>query len=352
MPYPKISVLMAVYNGEKSVRKTIASVLNQTYSDFELVIIDDCSTDKTLQIIQSYSDSDPRLVISTNKTNIGQINSLNIGLRQARGTYIARTDAGDISLPQRFEKQITYLDEHPEVVVVGTGAVRYDAKGKVIDVLRMPGDPTSMRQMAVVASPIIHVSVMMRKETIIQAGGYHPDYFISADYQLWSKLLQKDFQLANIPEVLVGYEVSPKSLGNASKGGILIAEASKIIQSNIEAFARRSISLQQAGDIYKFFMLDMDILSRGEIDATAGLYESIMAELQVSRRAIHYYLLRKYAKYLVLYLYGQRRGSLLQIVFSFLKKIDGLFSWQGIVQDINRKWEGMRWRSNPEIILG
>lgn len=351
MPDPKISVLMAVYNGEKSVRKTIASVLNQTYSDFELVIIDDCSTDKTLEIIQSYSDSDPRLVVSTNKTNIGQINSLNLGLGKAKGVYIARTDAGDISLPQRFEKQVAYLEEHPEVVVVGTGAVRYDAEGRVIDVLRMPSDPARMRQMAVVTSPIIHVSVMMRKETIIQADGYHPDYFISADYQLWSKLLQENFQLANIPEVLVGYEVSPKSLGNASKGGILIAEASKIIQSNIAAFARRSVSLKQAEDMYKFFMLDLDMLSRDEIHTTAGLYEDIMAELHVPRRVIHYYLLRKYAMYLARHLYGPRRGSLLQIVLSFLKKSDGLFSWQGIVQDINRKWQGMLWRRSVNLLL-
>lgn len=348
MPDPKISVLLAVYNGEKSIQKTIASVLNQTYDDFEVVIIDDCSTDKTAEVVQSFND--PRLVIVTNKTNRGQINSLNLGLAKAKGTYIARTDAGDISFPKRFERQVAYLDQHPEVVVVGTGAVRYDSRGRAIDVMRMPGDAVCMRTMAVVTSPIIHISVMMRKETIIQVGGYHPDYYISADYHLWSRLLQRGFPLVNIPEVLVGYEVSPNSLGNASKGGILIAEASKIIQSNIEAFARRSISLKQAEDMYKFFLLDLDMLSRQEISMTARLYEEVMLVLSMTGRDIHYHLLRKYAKYIVRHLYNPRNSDLWYVLRSFLRKSDGLFSRSGIADDIRRQWKGLIWRNNRDII--
>lgn len=342
MSDPKVTVLMAAYNGEKSIRKTIESVLGQTFQDFEFLIIDDCSTDKMSEIIQAYRD--PRLVISANTTNLGQINSLNRGLEKAKGIYIARTDSGDISLPARLERQVAYLETHPQVVVVGTGAVRYDSQGRTIDVLRMPGSPELMRRMAVITSPIIHVSVLMQKSIILQYGGYQPAYHISADYELWSRLLQDNLPLANLPEILVGYEVSPTSLGNVTKGGILIAEASKIIQSNMAAFARRSVSLKQAEDIYKFFMLDMDILSQDEIYMTAGLYEDIMVELHVPRRVIHYYLLRKYAIYLMRHLYGPRRGSLLQVVLSFLKKSDGLLSWRGIVQDINRRWQGVLWR--------
>ncbi len=110
MSVPIVTVLMAVYNGENHLRPTIESILNQTFKDFEFVIVNDGSTNSTSDIIKSYKD--PRIVLHDNKTNIGQTKSLNIGLNISRGKYIARTDAGDISLPMRLEKQVKYLENN------------------------------------------------------------------------------------------------------------------------------------------------------------------------------------------------------------------------------------------------
>ncbi len=347
MPFPQVSVVMAVYNGERSVRKTIESVLSQTYRDFEFVIINDCSTDGTVDVIQSYPDS--RIVISTNTTNIGQTRSLNLGLTHSRGTYIARTDAGDISLPKRFETQVAYLEAHVEVAVVGTGAIRYDPRGRVIDVVHMPDDTIGMQQKSIIMGPLLHISTMMRKGIILQVGGYCPDYDISADFELWSKLLQRGFRLSNIPEVLAGYEVSMDSFGSIHRNNKVLTEASQIIRSNVDAFARRSISLKQAEDIYKFFMLDMDMLSRDEMGSTARLYREVMSALAMSRRDIHYHLLRKYAKYIARHLHNPGWRDLLYIFRSVLEKSDGFFSGSGIVNDLSRKWQGALWRRNTKI---
>ncbi|MDO8581256.1 MAG: hypothetical protein Q7S16_00065, partial [bacterium] len=275
-----------------------------------------------------------------------QTNSLNFGLQKARGIYVARTDAGDISLPKRFGTQVVYLEAHLEVAVVGTGAIRYNPEGKVIDVLRMPGDALTMRQMAVVTNPIIHISTMMRKDIIIKVGSYRLEYPIAADYDLWSRLLKSSFSLVNIPDILAGYEVSSESLNGIHRSGTLIKEVSKIIQSNVGAFTQHSISLKQAEDLYKFFMLDMDMLSRDDIENTARLYAELMTTLQLPRREIHYQLLRKYAKYIACHRGGFSLNDRFAVARLFFEKSDGLFSWQGIVQDINRRWQGILWRHN------
>ena len=117
---PKISVVMSCYNRENFVRDAIESILNQTYTDFEFIIIDDCSTDKTPEIIQEYADKDNRIVYIRNEENMDYNYNLRKGFKLAKGEYIARMDDDDISLPERFEKQVSYLDEHPDITVLGS----------------------------------------------------------------------------------------------------------------------------------------------------------------------------------------------------------------------------------------
>ncbi|HAS7841575.1 TPA: glycosyltransferase family 2 protein, partial [Vibrio cholerae] len=119
MSSPKISVVMSVYNGEKYLGEAIDSILKQTFSDFEFIIINDGSTDKTLEIIKSYMKKDDRIVL-VSRENKGLIVSLNEGLDLAKGQYIARMDADDISIKSRFEKQIEFLDSNPDIGVCGT----------------------------------------------------------------------------------------------------------------------------------------------------------------------------------------------------------------------------------------
>ena len=117
----RISIIMPAYNAEKYIREAIESILNQTYTDFEFIIINDGSTDKTKEIIKSYSD--PRIVYMENEENSGIVVTLNKGLKCAQGEYIARMDSDDISLPDRFEKQIAYMDKHKDVGVLGTSII-------------------------------------------------------------------------------------------------------------------------------------------------------------------------------------------------------------------------------------
>jgi len=117
---PLISVVMPVYNTEKFVAEAIESILAQTFTDFEIIIIDDCSTDKSWQIIQDFSEKDQRIVTIQNSENQGLARSLNKGLKIAKGQFIARMDADDISMPQRFEIQLDFLKNHPDVGVVGS----------------------------------------------------------------------------------------------------------------------------------------------------------------------------------------------------------------------------------------
>ena len=117
---PKISVVMSCYNRAEYSKLAIESILNQTYKDFEFIIIDDCSTDNTADVIQEYADKDERIVFIKNKQNMDYNYNLRKGFEIAKGEYIARMDDDDISMPERFEKQVEYLDKHPEITVLGT----------------------------------------------------------------------------------------------------------------------------------------------------------------------------------------------------------------------------------------
>src|SRR5687768_10604451 len=138
---PSISVLMSVYNGARYLSQSIESILAQTFSDFEFIIIDDCSSDSTPQILNEYARQDSRIRIIRNSENKGLTASLNIGLTQAQGRYIARQDADDISLPQRFEKQIHYLEAHPETIVVSSNIGIIDNTGQYLDTLKRAAPP-------------------------------------------------------------------------------------------------------------------------------------------------------------------------------------------------------------------
>ena len=345
---PTVTVLMAVYDGEKHIGPTIESILNQTFKDFEFVIVNDASTDSTERIIKSYGDS--RIVLHNNKSNLGQTKSLNIGLHLARGKYIARTDAGDVSLPMRLEKQVIYIENHPEITVVGASAVRYNDSWRVKDVIHMPNSPKGMLQRMFFASPVVHVSVVMNRETILHLGGYNEDYHILADYELWSKLLQNNCRLSNLREVLVGYMASPESLGAMNIKGKSIIEASRIIQSNVNALTSLSISLSQASNIYELFALDMIEIALNDVIETEKLFTKILKEVNSSKSDIDYFLIRKYMKYLLLNIRRPRdRAKFQHAIRSVCTKAGCLFSFRRLSDSLCRLPLGIVWRSGKRL---
>ncbi|MFH1366674.1 MAG: glycosyltransferase family 2 protein [Patescibacteria group bacterium] len=184
----KITVLMPVYNGESYLGTAIESILKQTYKGYEFLIIDDASTDSSLEIIKSYKDARIRLI--HNAINVGLNKNLNIGLAAAQGEYIARMDQDDISYPERLSKQFLYLEQNPDVGVCGTAVKILDKKGKKPNLV-FPAENNLIRWSFCFYNTIAHPTVMMRKKIIYQVKGYsvldRAQY--AEDYDLWSRLL-------------------------------------------------------------------------------------------------------------------------------------------------------------------
>lgn len=200
---PKISVVMPAYNAGKYIAQAIDSILGQTFEDFEFIIINDCSTDDTEKIIASYRDK--RILYRKNPRNLGVAETLNRGLEIAKGEYIARMDADDISLPERFVKQTAFLDAHPEVAVLGTGLEVFNSRGTV----STGWSSTDCRQMKVdllFACGLAHPSVMMRRSVILGLGGYDAEFEGLEDYELWCRVA-REHGVTTLPDVLLRYRL-------------------------------------------------------------------------------------------------------------------------------------------------
>lgn len=197
----KVTVLMSVYNGEKYLREAMNSVLNQTFMDFEFIIVNDASTDKTVQILKEYAKKDKRIVLVHNDKNLGLTKSLNKGIKMAKGEYIARQDADDISVPERLRKEIEFLENHRNYAVVGTFVKILNEDSKIIRSLDRPIEDIQIRESFRRDNCIAHGSVIIRKKCLQDVGSYDESIARAQDYELWLRLAGK-YRLANIPEYL------------------------------------------------------------------------------------------------------------------------------------------------------
>lgn len=345
---PKISVVMAVYNGGELLNKTITSILHQTFEDYEFIIVDDCSTDATRQVVSSFGDS--RIVLVCNETNIGQTKSLNIGLRVAKGKYIARIDAGDVSLPDRLQKQVEYMENHPDTIVLGTSAFRYNEHGRILDVVHMPKSMSAIQQRIFFASPLVHISVLMRRKTINDLGGYDEDYHVLADFELWSRLIRNGYRLTSINDVLAGYMVSAQSFGNIHAAGKSVTEAVRIIKSNADHFTNQSLSLGQARNVYKMLTFHMAEMSLEEIKDTEKLFIQLLKNIRDSNNNAEYHIARKN----LIYLIKNRRSITDRRVFNYilksvLLKSISLLTPLRLVEIMNRFIDSLTWRRKKSV---
>jgi glycosyltransferase involved in cell wall biosynthesis len=212
---PIISVVMSVYNTEKYVAAALESILNQTFSNFEIILIDDGSSDTSLDIVRSYKDPRIRIV---HQNNHGLVYSFNKGVKLARGEYIARMDADDVCLPSRFEKELIWLLSNPKHGLVGT-FFRYieQETAAPLDVIQTsPLQHTDIMRMMYIVNPFGHGSVMYRKQAFLDAGGYRKEYEPSEDYDLWRRIGEK-WTVGQIPEVLYLWRFQTSGLGNISQ---------------------------------------------------------------------------------------------------------------------------------------
>ena len=208
---PKVSVVMSVYNEERHVEEAIRSILDQTFKDFEFIVVDDGSTDKTPQILRSFSD--PRLKIIRQR-NMGLTKALNRGISLAEGEYIARMDADDVSLPERLERQVKFLDENPEVGIVGTAYYEIDAEGRILGRERFPTRDEDLRKVLIRYNPFFHASVMIRRTVFEKVGLYDESFPYAQDYELWFRVA-RHFKLANLPEFLMMRRYEMKNISVA-----------------------------------------------------------------------------------------------------------------------------------------
>lgn len=208
---PKISVLMPVYNGEKYLKESIESVLEQTFTDFEFIIINDGSTDSSVDIIKKYQQDDSRILLLNNQKEKGIVGALNTGLEAVKGKYIARMDSDDINLPYRFEKQASFLDSHSDVVVCGTWVELIGThSGKI---WRLAEDHDVIKCTMLFCGSITHPTVMIRSNFFVDNRiFYDNDYLFAEDYELWTRIIDKG-KFANIPEILLNYRTHNENIG-------------------------------------------------------------------------------------------------------------------------------------------
>jgi glycosyltransferase involved in cell wall biosynthesis len=207
---PVISVVMSVYNGEKYLRGAVDSILNQSFKDFEFIIINDGSNDGSFEVVLEYQACDRRIVI-INQNNIGLTGSLNRGIRLSRCEYIARQDADDVSMADRLEKQLGFLKSHPQVAVVGCFGEMFNNEGVVSPIGNLKLSSRGVKKYLPRRNPLMHGSVMMRKSCLEKAGFYRGFFRHAQDYDLWLRLSER-FDLAILPESLYRYRVSTDAI--------------------------------------------------------------------------------------------------------------------------------------------
>ena len=204
---PQISVIVPVYNSENTAEQALRSVLCQTYQNFELIVVDDGSTDRSWEIVKKLELEDSRIRAFRNEVNIGLMKTLNRAISLAHTPLLARLDSDDEMLPTRLEKQFNYLNQHPDVAVVGTWYSFMGRSQKFDRLFRLPVTPSEIQQQLLVANPICHSSVMIRKDIFESLGGYRDEFRNSEDYDLWLRL-SKNYKIANIAESLVRVRLS------------------------------------------------------------------------------------------------------------------------------------------------
>lgn len=208
---PKLTVLMSVFNNENTVRRAVKSILEQSFKDFVFLIIDDSSTDNSLNIIRSFNDR--RIRVISNKNNIGLTRSLNTGLKLSSGKYIARLDADDISLPKRLEKQIDFLEKNPDFVLCGTGYHIIDKEGNIIKDIVYDTYSEKLYYDLNFQNIIAHSSVVFKKKEILSSGGYSIKYRYSQDFDLWQRLTRIG-KAWIMPEILMKWNDSKDNISS------------------------------------------------------------------------------------------------------------------------------------------
>ena len=240
---PKITVLMPAYNAGKYIGEAITSVLGQSFADFELLIINDGSTDRTVKIVNSFND--PRVVL-LNQENKGIANALNLGLAHAKAPYIARFDADDICCPNRLKIQYEFITAYPEYSVIGSAADYLDADGHFIFTHHPDGHLNEeIQQLKYSVCPFIHSSVFYKKDVVINNGGYNEHAYTYEDHFLWVNILKNE-KACNLSHPLIKVRLNPESITIDEKW-----RTRKFRSIKYSTLKKRSITASEGNELYQ-----------------------------------------------------------------------------------------------------
>jgi glycosyltransferase involved in cell wall biosynthesis len=291
---PKVSVIMPAYNAEKYIAEAIDSILGQTFGDFEFIILNDCSKDRTEEIILSYKDE--RIVYLKNEQNMGVAATLNKGLEVAKGEYIARMDADDISMPERFEKQVAYLDNNPQTVVCGSAIMPFSEEGNQ-PVRQFAHDPAKAKVELLYAPCVAHPVVMIRADVLRKNQiTYYLDLEGSEDFGLWWELA-KHGDIVSLPWCLLHYRVHLKQASRNSDHKraafrLFVDQRMKdlgltLTSEEIKVFFRYTCA-ELSGASYEELMCFIDVMLRVyAANRTCGFFDSKALKKSL-RGAVHY----------------------------------------------------------------
>jgi len=230
----KISVLMSVYNGARFLAKSIESILSQSFTNFEFIIIDDCSTDNSLKIIKNYQKKDKRIRVISNKVNLGLTKSLNKGLKIAVGKYIARIDADDYCREDRLKKQFDFLEKNKDIFLVASWASIINKNGNVLRVKKTSTTSKAIKKKLEKNNCLFHSSIMFRRKPRFR---YRSKFVYAQDYDFYLNLLTKDKKIAIIPEPLIFYRTNYNTISVKRK-----TQQSLFAQKAKEFYWQRKIS--------------------------------------------------------------------------------------------------------------
>ena len=217
MKNPEISIIMSAYNADKYIADSINSILKQTYTNFEFLIIDDASKDQTLKIIKKFQKIDKRIKLIKNKKNIGLTKSLNKLSKKAKGRFLARMDADDICYTNKLKKQISWFKKNPKAILLGTSGFKINENSRRLSKYRLPAiSHEKIVKKLIFNNFYLHSSTMFKRISFLKIGGYRSFFLYSQDYDLWIRMA-KEGRIGNLSDNLVGIRSHSDSISSNNK---------------------------------------------------------------------------------------------------------------------------------------
>lgn len=273
---PKVSIVMSVYNGETYLAEAIDSMLHQSFTDFEFIIVDDGSTDNTGDILNHYQKQDSRIHLIPLEENVGLATALNQGIQQAQGQLIARMDSDDISIPTRLQQQVDYLEAHPDVILLGSQMQVVDHQKNPLFLFEVPQAHSLIIWNLFFGRTFAHPSVMVRTDILQAVGGYNPDIPVAQDIELWTRLIGQG-RFANLPDELLRYRSHDQATS--------VKKAQQ--QKNVLQMVLRGILRQLWDDVLASTVTNFLRIRSGNPQFTSEEYERVSLDLQRLAESLH-----------------------------------------------------------------